>query len=252
MISMKRWKAPTLFAIALSVPGAFLSSTASAAPINVGEELDGLNCIPFGCDLAQQTQYIYGAELFSEPLNIDAFGFWSVAGQGNLVSGSFDIRFSITDADPADTNLPLEDNFGEVDHYFTDLTLDGSNDHPFTISGETFYYDPSDGNLLIDIRADGELTHEGDWANFQSTAHEESTEHMWRGRTRDDDDPGVPSSEWGMTTTFWDLTEDDPVAVPLPGSLALMIAGLMAMFSAAYMFRGRPRRNNHIEPARET
>lgn len=236
MKKTKNWTTPVVFAIALSVPGVFLSDTASAARIDVGESAIGLNCIPFGCDLAHQTQYIYGADLFSESMTIDAFGFWSVAGQGNLVSGSFDIRFSVTDADPSETNLPMEDNFGEVDHYFAYLTLDGGSDHPFTISGDSFYYDPGDGNLLIDIRADGELTHEGDWANFAATGHEESTDDMWRGRTRSEDDPGVPSTDWGMTTSFWDLSEDDPVAVPTPGGLALLVTGLVALLATS---RGR-------------
>ncbi len=227
----RNWTTPIVVAIALSVPGAFLSDTASAARIDVGESLDGRNCIPFGCDLAHQTQLIYGGDLFSGAMTIDAFGFWSAPGVGNLVSGSFDIRFSVTDANPAETNLPLEDNFGETEHYFTHLTLDGSSDHPFSISGDSFYYDPDDGNLLIDIRADGDITHEGDWATFVSTAHEESTEGMWRGRTRSEDDRGVPSAEWGMTTSFWDFSEDDPVAVPVPNSLALLVAGLIGLLA---------------------
>ena len=239
MNKIKNWTKPLAFAVALSIPGTFLSDTASATRIDVGDTATGLNCIPFGCDLAHQTQYIYGADLFSGPMNIDAFGFWSVAGQGNLVSGSFDIRFSITDADPSDTNLPLEDNFGDVDHHFAHLTLDGSSDHPFTISGDSFYYDPGDGNLLIDIRADGEITHEGDWANFAATGHEESTDHMWRGRIRDEGDAGVPSTDWGMTTSFWDQSEDDPAAVPGPNSLALMLIGLMGLMATGLWRRVR-------------
>ncbi|WP_290631513.1 hypothetical protein, partial [Aquisalimonas sp.] len=240
----RKWAAPFVFTTVLSFPGVFLADTASAARIDVGDSATGLNCIPFGCDLAHQTQYIYGSDLFADTVNIDAFGFWSVAGQGNLVSGSFDIRFSVTDADPADTNLPLEDNFGEVEHHFTHLTLDGGSDHPFSISGESFQYDPGDGNLLIDIRADGDIIHEGSWANFAATAHDESTEGMWRGRTRSEDDPGVPSANWGMTTSFWDLAQDDPVAIPNPNSLALLMVGLLSLYAMNLRPRASGRKGN--------
>jgi hypothetical protein len=128
------------------------------------------DCVPFGCSDASIYQQIYSSTLFSQPITIAGLTFFlrnfdnSDPFGGTLVPDTIYpanytitmavVPFSVSDLDPiVDNNL--DPSTSQI--FFIGFLNAAVSDH-FTIAttpANYFTYDPSLGNLLVDIRSDG-------------------------------------------------------------------------------------------------
>ncbi len=174
------------------------------------------NCFPFGCDFGgDRYQQIYSATAFSSAFSISEISF-SLSSGGPLNSGTFDIYLSTTSvAVGALSDADFDSNRGADNTLFGSFVLGGA--APAILSfGGLFNYDPSMGNLLMDIQVTGLVPGN----SFFDRA----------------DGGGIVSRAWGtgnsgqtsdigLITTF----NGSLVAVPEPGSLLLVAVGLIAI-----------------------
>ena len=150
------------------VPSTYAESVTIGAP---GDPDTG-NCIPFGCNgFTSQTEYVYqqvySSDLFSTPLAINTISFFNF----NYVPGTVDeatysVYLSTTDklVNGLDTSN-LDNNVGADNTLIFSGTLGGAGSITggvFTITGSTFLYDPSLGNLLLEVLKTGGTCTGGD------------------------------------------------------------------------------------------
>jgi len=137
---------------------------AYASPIIIGQPADqhAGNCIPFGCDFNLATtryQQVYSASQFSGPINIgeiifyaDAFGYSEPWDTNTLATGSWTLYLSTTSKPVNGLGFPLDPNDGADLQLFATVISNGTViPDVWIIPGNTFYYDPTKGNLLLDI-----------------------------------------------------------------------------------------------------
>jgi hypothetical protein len=206
---------------------ALVATAATAAPIIIGSpaDTDTGNCFPFGCAQGTRYQQVYDANQFSGPIDIGQILFFAGAFTGDtnqLATGSWDLFLSTTSKSVNGLDLGnFNANDGADNQLFATVTSNGSVIIPDTwiISGNTFHYDPSAGNLLLDIHAN--LTNSGNVfldVRFQDAAGAFSRAH----------DFGEVFDDTGLVTGF-DVGGSQ--AVPEPSSLPLLVAaaGLAAL-----------------------
>src|SRR5215475_13088638 len=94
-------------------------------------------------------QQIYSSMAFSGPISFNTITFFDTLIPGSVVlSGNYDITFSYTSS-PLNSDYPVA---GTGTQTFFDGVLGGPvTGTSFSISGTPFVYDPSLGNLLIDV-----------------------------------------------------------------------------------------------------
>lgn len=114
------------------------------------------NCYPFGCDASgvggNRYQQVYDDSNFSGSLSITNIRFYNT-GLGNLNSGNYTIRLSTTTAAVDALSSNFADNIGSNDVLFTTKLVSGSGLY-LDFFGAAFFYDPTQGNLLVDIFTD--------------------------------------------------------------------------------------------------
>ena len=115
--------------------------------------------IPFGDNDFSTTydyvryQQIYNANQFPGPLLISQISFFRDPDKpGSLLTGTFTLKLSTSEQslDSMDW-ADLDQNVGEDEAVFTTVDLGGAAPLILTFTGEPFYYNPSLGNLLLDI-----------------------------------------------------------------------------------------------------
>ena len=126
----------------------------------------GLNCLPIGCPSeADVTEYqqLYAASNFPSAVTINGLTFFytflppgETRGEGLAQGGNFVVALSTVTADVSTFNNLIQagpDNrvlfSGSLDGFF--LPYFSS----FTLGGGTFFYDPTKGNLLMDVLISG-------------------------------------------------------------------------------------------------
>jgi PEP-CTERM motif len=139
-----------------------LPAVCKAGPITVGTTGDG-NCYPFLCNdsgsgSGQSFDYeeVYSASAFgSTPIDITSLTFSfnpEFGGSSTVLSGDYSIFLSTTSAAVNGLSSDLTSNLGPDNTLFFSGNLGGANSNPsFTITGTPFLYNPTLGNLLIDI-----------------------------------------------------------------------------------------------------
>ena len=151
-----------------------VTTQVSAAPtITIGLPSSGANVFPFGGTFftapnPTRYQQVYSSTAFSGPIDIGTIRFFSSSG-GNLASGTFTLSLSTTSAavDALDT-VNFNNNLGPDNQLFVSQVLPGGlAPSVLSFTGAAFQYDPTLGNLLLDIQISG-FSHSGDPAGYAS------------------------------------------------------------------------------------
>ncbi len=209
-----------LFAVAACL---LVSTGAQAGPI-IGLPTNGSNCFPFGCGSLSGTkryQQVYAASEFSEPLTINNIRFYSTLVTAGFVwPGAYEFHLSTT-LTAVNALVPVfDDNVGPDDALFAVLDGGGSVFPSFTVNGTPFNYDPSDGNLLLDIFVtynggtviqEAQLDFNGAAGGVFSRMHDFGSGFVGR----------------GLVTGF----NEGPTDVPEPSSYVMLAGGLLLLLA---------------------
>ena len=153
MIRFSRWQRQLAVALAFGVlPGAV-----DAQSVTVGTAVPGTEaCVPFDCP-GIRYQQVYSSSAFLTPMFISDLTFFYVPfSQLGVNQGPYTIYLSTTSKSVGGLSTdPAANITGSAFTFFPTGTLptfsfvDGQ--PVFRISGSPYYYDPTQGNLLLDI-----------------------------------------------------------------------------------------------------
>jgi len=133
----------------------FSAHNALAIPTVVGT-WDSANCLPFQCTptpFAWPSRYmqIYDASLFDSAFSINSIEFFKTSSDANLMSFDYVINLSTTNSSSTSYSLTFADNYGADMALFSEGYFAPSNGDFLSFGGDSFFYDPNDGNLLFEI-----------------------------------------------------------------------------------------------------
>lgn len=214
-----------------SLTGLLLSlaaaTTAPAQDVAIGGAVAGSNAFPFtGYDFQFPNRYqqLYTAANFSQPVFIDAIRFAnSVATNagfaGGIADGEYLIRFAVTDR--AENGLGTDFD-GNVAGYSATFFSGVMTSAGLRVAGDAYYYDPSRGNLLLDVTVLSQAR--VGWLGFDfSSSATDGTSRVFASFPPPFTPPfPIVADERGLLTTF----ETRSAVVPEPGSLLLVATGL--------------------------
>ena len=219
---------------------------AEAAFLTIGDPGDGTNCFPFTCSNdpafpSTRYQQVYNSSLFSGQAFINQVAFFA-SEPVSIDAANYDIRLSTTSkaVNSLDT-ADLDNNVGSDETGFFSGVLGGLSDAVFAINGTPFAYDPSLGNLLVDVRKD-DLPAPGSGfldARNGSFGDDSSRAHNF----------GTAFEQWGLVTRFQLGSQGGPGPGPGPGPdpndpipepASVILVGLGLACAVARRGRGRP------------
>jgi hypothetical protein len=218
---------------ALATAVLLAAAPASAQDVSFGGPVAGSNAFPFN-DYhflpANRYQQLYTGSQFGGPVLIDAIRFSntaSVAGgyPGSIASGNYLIRFAVTDRAENGLGTNFDANITGFTETFFSGTLAGG---LLRIAGNPYLFDPSRGNLLMDVTVLSQDPYALLSLDFSRSATD-GTSRVFNTFPLPPNPvtPGVPSvvraDELGLNTTFETRAI---VATPEPASLALVAGGL--------------------------
>ena len=196
------------------------SPTAHAQQITVGT-WNGENCYPFVCmsdDNYTRYQQVYAASEFPDAVFINAITFYMSSEPWTYDGNFYTISFSNTPKGPNELLGDLNANPGPNNTVFFAGVLNGNGGPSFTISGLPFLYDPSLGNLLMDVTSTG--TNKIGYVGFFDADYSGTVTSRAYGNEIDysNVDPV------GLVTTF-----DTALVAPEPATVWLLAPGLAAI-----------------------
>lgn len=201
----------------------FASLAAQAGPVTVGQNGGG-NCYPFSClasDGGSVYQQVYSASAFAEAGTIHSISFYRRL-PGAMDSATYTLRLSTTSHAVGALDFSPSNNIGSDVSLFGTFTLGGAMPEVLTFTGLPFHYDPTLGNLLLDV-AVSDLTEAHKYESyFQADLNTTVTSRLWAGS-------GNGQGAMALVTTF-DIGPS--TAVPEPGSLLLVGLGLAGLATA--------------------
>lgn len=182
---------------------------------------------PFSGFPGTEYQEAYAGSDFSGPISITSINFFLEPGYSGttLTSATYHVSLSTIATNIDDlSDTDLESNLGGDDAVFSTVDLSGTAPETLTFTGGPFLYDPSLGNLLLDIQI-GDITSGG------SAAFEDGD---------GDGPPGIVrysnlyngTTGYGMVTEF-DYSDTDNLSnldIPEPSTLILFACGLAGLF----------------------
>lgn len=223
--------------IAFSLVAGFTGSmnTPASAAVIVGTAMGSVDCDPFFCNESgtssgQSIDYMqeYSASAFPGPLSIGSVTFYDTIIPGPILSGDYTITIGIT-SQPLGSTYPL--TMASTAAFFSGH-LGGPIGSSFTITGNSYAYDPSAGNLVIDIVAANQpVVPNGPNIGYFDTDY--SGTYTTRSVHITSLDPFHDSV--GLVTGF------DVANVPLPGSFPLFGAALFGLGALGF---GRMRKGS--------
>ena len=137
-----------------------LGGTSLAAQPIIGENDNGSpNCLPFGCAgslSVTRVQHQYAASAFTGPLEISRFSFFCTNSFCDPTSAfgtqAFTVRLATSTRAMGSLTSDLDANVGaDAVTFVSSGVATGTYGTGFTITGPGFAYDPSAGNLLLDV-----------------------------------------------------------------------------------------------------
>jgi hypothetical protein len=204
--------------------------TLLGSSITVGND-NGSNDFPFSGPFFGYTgtdyQEAYASTDFSGPIDITAIDFFLGAGfTGDLYAGTYTLSFSIISSNIGSlSSTNLSSNIGSDNTVFDTVALSGKAPGVLTFTGTTpFLYNPSAGNLLLNISIAGGTPGSG-------TAAYEDNQGVGTGIARYQNFGLGDGDGLGLVTEF-DSTTGAATTTPEPSTLSLMaclgLVGLVA------------------------
>jgi hypothetical protein len=206
---------------------AVLMCPARATTVTIGTT-DSSNAYPFtATGYLGEYQQDYSSAFFSGPVEITGIAFFAAASFPNTkISGDFTIDLSTTTATTTSGVGSLSDvyaaNIGANNMQF----FSGTVADVLSFSGGPFLYDPSQGNLLLDVQV---LTPNG-VNGFMAAGCSTDTNRVFNvggSGSPSQDGLSCPSGFGGLQTAFTFTAATPPI--PEPGTLLLFALGLLPL-----------------------
>lgn len=217
------------------------AGTAAAQDVTVGGPADHMNAYPFvgyGHQFPNRYQQVYAASSFSEAMFIDAIRFHNTLSTadglpGSIAGGEYLVRFSVTTAAVNGLSTDFDANVtGPSEVFFSGMMTSGG----LRIAGDAFFYDPSLGNLLMDVIVYSQPP-VGFLSLDASRSATDGTSRVFTSFPPPFTPPfPVVADEFGLVTTF----ETRASVVPEPGTVVLLATGLGALALVGARRRARP------------
>lgn len=205
--------------------GLAVTGPVAAGTITIGANTGG-SPWPFTGSYLAEYQQIYDGSLFSGPVNINQITFFPAALSPNppLIKGTFTLSLSTTSASVSNPSLVFADNLGADNALF----FSGAVDNVLTFTGTPFLFDPSQGNLLLDVVAPA--LPQNPLSFLAAGCSTDTNRIYWRGTALIGGAPGqcTPNS-FGLETQFTFTAAQ----VPEPSEFALFGSGLLALIGLA-------------------
>jgi hypothetical protein len=194
------------------------------------------NVFPFGSnEYLGEYQQVYSASLFSGPVDITSITFFSDPEFGApSITGNYTLDLSTTSASTVKDSSGLSTNYAS--NFGTDnaVFFSGPVSSILTFTGTPFLYDPSEGNLLLDLEVH---TPSPDLSSSLQAGCSSQTNRVFNLSGN-----GVPTSGngvicsgttgYGLETAFT-VTSIPTSVTPEPSSLVLLGSGLLCIMGAA-------------------
>ncbi len=214
----------------------------ASADTTVGATTGG-NCFPFLCNdsgvSTGQTidyQQVYSSSAFGATQSINTLSFYfnpNFGGTSNVLSGTYDIYLSTTAATVNGLSSDPTANRGG-DYTLVDVFTGSVDSNPsFAIAlTSPFSYDPTSGNLLLEVIASDQpnvLNGSGN-GYLEADSTGATTSRAWGYGSS----ISLNTDSNGLVTTF----STSPIATAEPGSITLLGIGLIALFSCRKVLNG--------------
>ena len=224
-----------------------LSVDLGAVPVLIGVPGSGSvqDCVPFGC--AARAQFLYDKSYFADPLTIAAVTFFNSLDEDLFDPAAYQFKLSTTTTSLDSLSTTFADNVGTNEQTFTFANPTGTPAPAFSFIGTPFYYNPADGNLLLEIdKVGGDPNSADAYTDYNKAStflvrRVFNFDNLAEGQFDDEETcPTLDCTRYGPVIEFTSF--EDLQSIPEPATLTLTGLGLLALVRTAV----RKRRNERV------